>query len=70
LLFIHGGYWQHRDKEVFTVVAEGPMAHGINVALIGHTLAPDATLDAMRSDHNANPAGIRPDSAITRPPSA
>src|SRR5712691_11528355 len=26
LLFIHGGYWQHRDKELFTLVAEGPMA--------------------------------------------
>ena len=34
LLFIHGGYWQARAKEVFTLVAEGPMAHGINVALI------------------------------------
>src|SRR3984957_11000186 len=47
LLFIHGGYWQSRAKEVFTVVAEGAMAHGINVALIGYTLAPDATLDQI-----------------------
>lgn len=47
LLFIHGGYWQHRSKEIFAVVAEGPMAHGINVALIGYTLAPDATLDEI-----------------------
>ncbi|MBR0694547.1 alpha/beta hydrolase [Bradyrhizobium lablabi] len=47
LLFIHGGYWQHRAKEVFTIFAEGPMAHGINVALIGYTLAPDATLDEI-----------------------
>jgi arylformamidase len=47
LLFIHGGYWQARAKEVFTVMAEGPMAHGINVALIGYTLAPDATLDEI-----------------------
>ena len=47
LLFIHGGYWQHRAKELFTVVAEGPMAKGINVALIGYTLAPDATLDEI-----------------------
>jgi acetyl esterase/lipase len=47
LLFIHGGYWQMRSKEVFTVFAEGPMAHGINVALIGYTLAPDATLDEI-----------------------
>jgi arylformamidase len=47
LLFIHGGYWQQRAKETFTVFAGGPMAHGINVALIGYTLAPDATLDQI-----------------------
>jgi arylformamidase len=47
LLFIHGGYWQQRAKEAFTLFATGPMAHGINVALIGYTLAPDATLDEI-----------------------
>ena len=47
LVFIHGGYWQMRAKEVFTLFAEGPMAHGINVALFGYTLAPDATLDEI-----------------------
>jgi arylformamidase len=53
LLFIHGGYWQARAKEVFTVVAEGPMAHGINVALIGYTLAPEATLDEIVAEIHA-----------------
>src|ERR1700712_1714307 len=53
LLFIHGGYWQARAKEVFTVVAEGPMAHGINVALIGYTLAPDATLGEIVAEIHA-----------------
>jgi len=47
LVFIHGGYWQTRAKEIFTHFAGGPMAHGINVALFGHTLAPDATLDQI-----------------------
>jgi arylformamidase len=47
LLFIHGGYWQTRAKESFTTFAAGPMAHGINVALIGYTLAPEATLDQI-----------------------
>jgi acetyl esterase/lipase len=47
LVFIHGGYWQTRAKENFTFCAAGPMAHGINVALIGYTLAPDATLDEI-----------------------
>ena len=47
LMFIHGGYWQTRAKETFALFAEGPMAHGINVALVGYTLAPDATLDQI-----------------------
>lgn len=47
LIFIHGGYWQTRAKETFAFSARGPMAHGINVALIGYTLAPDATLDQI-----------------------
>jgi len=47
LLFIHGGYWQMRAKEVFAIFAGGPIAHGINVAMIGYTLAPDATLDEI-----------------------
>ena len=47
LVFIHGGYWQTRAKENFTFCAAGPMAHGINVALVGYTLAPDVTLDQI-----------------------
>ncbi len=47
LLFIHGGYWQMRSKEFFTQFAEGVMAHGINAALIGYTLAPEATLEQI-----------------------
>ncbi len=53
LLFVHGGYWQMRAKEFFTLVAEGPMAHGINVALTGYTLAPDATLDEIVAEVHA-----------------
>ena len=45
LVFIHGGYWQTRAKENFTMFAAGSLAHGINVALIGYTLAPDASID-------------------------
>ncbi len=53
LLFIHGGYWQNRAKETFALFAEGVMAHGINVALIGYTLAPDATLDQIVAEIHA-----------------
>lgn len=53
LLFIHGGYWQTRAKETFASFAAGPMAHGINVALTGYTLAPDATLDEIVGEIHA-----------------
>jgi arylformamidase len=46
LLFVHGGYWQlvQHTREAFAALAAGPLAHGINVALTGYTLAPEATL--------------------------
>jgi arylformamidase len=47
VLFIHGGYWQMRHKDTFRFVANGPLAHGINAALIGYTLAPQASLRAI-----------------------
>jgi arylformamidase len=47
LVFVHGGYWQMRSKETFTFAAQGPLACGISVALVGYTLAPDATLDEI-----------------------
>lgn len=43
-VFIHGGYWQRNTKEVFSFIADGPNAHGIDVAVVGYTLAPQATL--------------------------
>jgi arylformamidase len=53
LLFIHGGYWQMRSKDSFTMFAAGPMAHGINVALIGYTLAPEVTLEQIVAELHA-----------------
>ena len=53
LLLIHGGYWQMRSKDFFTCFAAGPIAHGINVAAIGYTLAPDATLDEIVAEIKA-----------------
>jgi arylformamidase len=47
LVFAHGGYWQMRAKESFAFVAAGPLANGVNVALVGYTLAPDASMDEM-----------------------
>lgn len=43
-VFIHGGYWQMRNKELFRFVAKGPLAHGFNVANIGYPLAPEVDM--------------------------
>ena len=43
-VFIHGGYWQMRNKNTFRFLAKGPLSQGFHVASIGYTLAPDATL--------------------------
>ena len=47
LLFFHGGYWQRNAKEGFSLIAEGPLARGFNVAVAGYTLAPEATMDGI-----------------------
>src|SRR6185295_15156629 len=47
LVFIHGGYWQMRAKEIFRFLASGPLAHGISFANVGYTLAPAATLQEI-----------------------
>jgi arylformamidase len=44
MVFIHGGYWQRNDKDMFAFIADGPRPHGIDVALVGYTLAPDVRL--------------------------
>lgn len=47
LVFIHGGYWQRNSKEVFSCMADGPLAHGFDVALPGYTLGPEASLSEI-----------------------
>ena len=53
LVYIHGGYWQRNAKEFYACLAEGPLARGIDVALIGYTLAPDATLTEIVAEVRA-----------------
>lgn len=43
-VFLHGGYWQRNAKDMFSFVAHGPNARGIDVAVVGYTLAPAARL--------------------------
>lgn len=43
-VFLHGGYWQRNSKDLFAFIAEGPRQRGIDVAVVGYTLAPAARL--------------------------
>ena len=46
-IFVHGGYWQRNNKEMFAFVSDGLCAGNINVATVGYTLAPDASLSKI-----------------------
>lgn len=59
LFFIHGGYWQMSDKENYGIVAEGPLARGVNVALVEYTLAPAIRMDAIVAEIKAALAWLR-----------
>jgi len=49
LAYIHGGYWQmtHQTKEMYSALAEGAVSHGLNVAVVEYTLAPEARMDRI-----------------------
>ena len=57
--YIHGGYWQTNDKEPNAFVAEGLLAHDLNVALIEYTLAPAATLSQIVAEIRASIGWLR-----------
>src|SRR5262245_12646439 len=59
LVYIHGGYWQRNAKEFYACLAEGPLARGVDVALIGYTLAPDATLTEIVAEARAGVRWLR-----------
>lgn len=72
-IFFHGGYWMRNDKEMFAFAAEGPLAAGFDVAMVGYTLAPEARLSAIVAEavsaadflaREAGPLGFAPNKVI------
>ncbi len=53
LAFIHGGYWQRNRREDFACMAEGVAANGWSAAIMGYTLAPQATLTEIVAETQA-----------------
>ncbi|MFO1161633.1 MAG: alpha/beta hydrolase [Reyranellaceae bacterium] len=67
LMFIHGGYWRLGAAGDFSVLAAGPAAHGIAVAVTNYALCPAVTIDEITRQnraalawlwHNAGELGI------------
>ncbi len=53
LIFIHGGYWQRNRREDFACMAQGVAAHGWSAAILGYSLAPQATLTEIVAETRA-----------------
>ena len=58
LAFFHGGYWQWNEKEPHAFIAEGMLAHDINVALVEYTLAPQASMRQIVAEIRASVAWL------------
>lgn len=43
-MFIHGGWWRTLDPKMFSQMAQGANAHGIDVAVVGYDLAPTVSI--------------------------
>jgi len=58
LVFIHGGYWQSRDRKDFSFVAGPLLERGAAVALLGYDLAPQVRMDAIAAEVRAGLAWL------------
>jgi arylformamidase len=52
-VFIHGGYWQWRDRKEFAFTAEGCLAHGVAYAMPSYRLAPAVRVADIIEDMRA-----------------
>ena len=73
LVFVHGGYWRLGAASDFSMLAAGPAAHGIAVAVTDYALCPTVTIDEITRQsraavawlwHNAGDLGIDRDRII------
>lgn len=55
-MFIHGGYWQALDKDWFSHLAAGFLAHGIALALPSYDLCPQVSLQTLVGQVRASAA--------------
>tara|TARA_R110002124_G_scaffold100107_6_gene246607 strand:- start:1596 stop:2414 length:819 start_codon:yes stop_codon:yes gene_type:complete len=53
VLFIHGGYWRGLSKDMFSHMAGGLLAHGLDVAMPNYTLCPDIGIPGIGEELKA-----------------
>src|SRR5579885_2471872 len=53
LVFIHGGYWRRLSSKEFSLVARGPVAQGVSVAITNYALCPKVTLPEITRQSRA-----------------
>lgn len=50
VVFVHGGFWQMRSKDDFLFLVPTLLEQGISVAMLGYTLAPEASMGDIVND--------------------
>ncbi len=53
LVFLFGGYWQRNNRQSFSCVAEGLLAHGWSAAFPDYSLTPDVSLTTIAEEIRA-----------------
>ena len=50
VLFVHGRYWQVGSRKIYSFVSKSWTKAGCVVAVVGYSLAPEASLNQMVSE--------------------
>lgn len=53
VVFIHGGYWRALNKDIFSHMAQGILAHGFDVAMPSYTLCPEISVAGIGAEIEA-----------------
>ena len=53
LIFIHGGWWRSLSSKEFSLVARGPVAHGVTVVVTNYSLCPKVSLSEITRQSRA-----------------
>ena len=70
LVFIHGGYWKWGSSKEFSLVARGPVAHGVTFVVTNYSLCPKVTIAEITRQIRAVIAWLHRKASKAESPSA